>query len=636
MTLTRQLWIMLTLTAVLAFGGTFVISMLSARDYMSDQLRLKNLDNAASLALTLSQLDKDLATLELLVSAQFDSGHYRSIDISDLDGNPLVRRENPALHFAGPGWLTQLFPIHVEPGVAEIQDGWNRFARLTLQSDSSFVYLSLWQEASRLAFWFALGLLLSGGFGSLLLKRIVSPLNDVVGQAEAIGERRFIQIPIPKTREFSQVVRAMNALSDRIKHLLFDETERLEELRLKSHYDPLTGLLQRQYFMNHLESILSNEDESASGTLIFGRVSGLDRLNRSLGREVADQLLTRIGENLRRLTEDKDGWAVGRIGGADFALLVSNRQDVRTLAEKFSEQLHLSCHEASLGDEWLLPVGAITFSPSEDLSTLLSRTDGALISAEREGGLAVQIVGPDISALPLSDLKSWQAALHKALQAEDVCLAAYPVVGRSGELLYDECPIRLRINQAWQTAAVFMPWAARLGMLPVMDRLVVEKALSRLCDTTEGVGIHLSAESICDSIFCDALLTALQHSAADIKGTLWIGVPESAAFRHLEQFRKLCTLLKPFNCRIGVERVGNHLKRIGQLHDMGIDFIKIDASLIRDIDQQVGNQALVRGLCTVAHTIGLKVIAEGVRSESEKDYLPQLGLDGMTGPAVRI
>ncbi len=636
MTLTRQLWILLTLTAVLAFGGTFIISMFSARDYMAGQLRLKNQDNAASLALTLSQLDKDLATLELLVSAQFDSGHYRSIDISDMDGKPLVTRENPALHFQGPQWLPQLFPIRVEPGFAEIQDGWNRFGRLTLQSDSSFVYLSLWQETKRLAFWFALGLLLSGGVGSLLLKRIVSPLNDVVGQAEAIGERRFIQIAVPKTREFSRVVLAMNALSGRIQRLLSDEAERLEELRRKSHYDPLTGLLQRQPFMNHLDSLLSHEDASSSGILIFGRISGLDTLNRTLGREVTDQLLRRVGENLNSFIEDKEGCCAGRIGGSDFALLVPGRDDVLCLAQEFSEQLHLSGDEANLSDERLMPVGATTFAPGEELSVLLSRTDGAMISAEREGGLAIEIADPSLKTVPFSDLKSWKNALDGALHPEDVKLAHYPVMGRNGLILHEECPVRVRLNGEWQTAAVVMPWVSRLGLLPKMDRLVVEKALIRLSQDSEGVGIHLSAEAMCDKSFCSDLVSFLQRSNSGMKGTLWIEVPESAVFRHLTQFRFLCEALKPFNCRIGLEHVGNHLKRIGQLHDLGIDFIKIDASLIREIDQQVGNQALVRGLCTIAHTIGLQVIAEGVKTNAEKEYLPQLGLDGMTGPAIKI
>jgi diguanylate cyclase (GGDEF)-like protein len=634
MTLTRQLWILLTLIALLAFGGAFTLSMFSARDYMADQLRLKNQDNAASFALALSQLDKDAAILELLVSAQFDSGHYQSIILRDFDGNLLVARENPALKIPGPQWLPELFPMNVEPAVAEIQDGWNPFARLTLQSDSSFAYLSLWQETRRLAFWFALGLLLCGGLSSWLLRRIISPLDAVVGQAEAIGERRFIEIAQPKTREFSRLVLAMNALSKRVQSLLSDETERLEEFRRKSHYDPLTGLLQRQPFMNQLDALLSHEDESASGALVFGRFIGLEKLNRTLGREVVDQLLRRIGENLRRFVEDRDGWSVARLGGSDFALLVSGNEDVLTLANSFSEQLHLAGDVKNTGREQIFPVGATTFAPGEDLSALLSRVDGALISAEREGGMRIKTVDPSLNALPMTDLGSWETALRRALQPGGVKLTNYPVLGRDGELLYEECPVRVMLDDEWQTAAVIMPWVAKLGLMVQMDRLVVEKALIRLRDGAGGVGIHLSAEAMCDSGFLDGLTTALQRSAAEIKGCLWIQVPETAVFRHMEQFRLLCAALKPFECRIGIEHVGNHLKRIGELHDLGIDFIKIDASLIRDVDRQTGNQALVRGLCTIAHTIGLKVIAEGVRSAGEKEFVPQLGLDGMTGPGV--
>jgi len=636
MTLTRQLWILLTLTAVLAFGGTFIISMLSARDYMADQLRLKNQDNAASLALTLSQLEKDLGTLELLVGAQFDSGHYRSIEIQDMAGNSLVTRENSALTFSGPEWLPRLFPIAVPPGVVEIQNGWNRFGRLILQSDCSFAYLSLWEETRRLAFWFALGLLFSGSIGALLLKKIISPLTEVVAQAEAIGERRFIQIRLPKTQEFFKVVRAMNALSDRVRCLLQDETERLEELRLKSHYDPLTGLLQRQPFLNHLDSLLNHQEGTVSGALLIGRVAELEAINRASGREVADQLLSRIGENLRNLIRQHDGWSAGRIGGADFALLVAGERDVRALALQFSEQLHLSGNESNLEGERLMPVGGTVFEPGEDLSSLLSRTDGALIQAEREGGLAIGIAEPRANILGLTDLKSWRTTLQKALQPDQIKLAHYPVVGGDGELLHDECPVRIRINQEWQTAAMVMPWVARLGLLPQMDRLVVDKALMLLRETNQGIGIHISVESICDPQFRAGLTEALRLNSPPLKGTLWLEIPEAAVFRHLEQFRQLCAALQPYNCWIGLEHVGNHLKRLGQLHDLGLDFIKIDASLIRDIDQQVGNQALVRGLCTIAHTIGLQVIAEGVKTADEKDFLPQLGLDGMTGPAVRL
>lgn len=81
MSLTKQLWLAIGLVMALAFGGSMLVSVLSARHYLQQQLQVKNIDNATSLALALSQLDKDPVTVELQVAAQFDAGHYRFIQI---------------------------------------------------------------------------------------------------------------------------------------------------------------------------------------------------------------------------------------------------------------------------------------------------------------------------------------------------------------------------------------------------------------------------------------------------------------------------------------------------------------------------------------------------------------------------
>ena len=83
MSLTKQLWLAIGLVMALAFGGSMLVSVLSARHYLQQQLQVKNIDNATSLALALSQLDKDPVTVELQVAAQFDAGHYRFIRLTD-------------------------------------------------------------------------------------------------------------------------------------------------------------------------------------------------------------------------------------------------------------------------------------------------------------------------------------------------------------------------------------------------------------------------------------------------------------------------------------------------------------------------------------------------------------------------
>ena len=87
---------------------------------------------------------------------------------------------------------------------------------------------------------------------------------------------------------------------------------------------------------------------------------------------------------------------------------------------------------------------------------------------------------------------------------------------------------------------------------------------------------------------------------------------------------------------MGIEHIGHQLAKLGELHDVGIDYLKVDASFVRDVQNNPGNQTLLRTLCTVGHTIGVSVIAEGVNNAAEWEALKELGLDGATGPGISL
>ncbi len=635
MSLAKQLWIALFLIMLVTLGGTFMISTICARDYLEQQLYLKNLDNAGSLALTLSQMDKDPATLELLVSVQFDSGHYQSIRLTDPAGTVLVERANPPVELEVPDWFSRLVPIQVEQGSAPVQDGWNPFGTLTLQSHSRFAYEALWLQTGRLLFWFLTSLVAGGLFGTLLLRWVTRPLAGVVRQAEAIGMRKFIQIEKPKTREFRAVVRAMNRLSGRVKGMLEEESARLEKLRIEAHYDEVTGLLIRPQFINQVASVLAHDDASATGAIIIARIAELGQLNRSLGRKAADRLLQRMGEDLQAYTEKQIGWVAGRLNGADFSLLATGSDDAKTVAEDVARLLHAVVGELHLDGERMLPVGGTIFEPGESLSAVLARADNALLAAEQTGSSAVQISRPETSELSISDHASWRAALSFALQKDDLKLGQYPVTDTRGKLLHFESPVRVLIDGAWRHAALVLPWAARLGLLPLFDSMVLQAALRSIKEKGFPLGVNISPEALCDSGFRDEVYQFLKKSP-ELAGMLWLEVPEYVAYRQLNEFRTFCNVLKPLGCRIGLEHVGHHFSRISEMHDLGLDYIKVDGSLIRDVHTNPASQAILRGLCTIAHTIGMTVIAEGVQTDDELRCLPDLGLDGMTGPAVRL
>lgn len=634
MSLIRQLWIAIILVMMLSFGGSFIVSTLLARNYLTEQLHLKNIDNASALALSMAQMPKDPVTVELLISAQFDTGHYEFIRLVDPRGNLIIERVHATSDNLVPSWFVRLIDLSTEPGVAQVQDGWHQFGTLILKSHSRFAHQSLWQGTIRLTLWFIGGVLLTGVVGSLLLRIITRPLGKVVEQAEAIGARRFITVDEPRTLELRTVVSSMNALSNRVGAMLSEEAERLEQLRHQTQHDPLTGLLNRDQFLKRAKALLQREDKSSSGVLVVARITDLSRINRDSRREIADQLLYLSAQNLSTLTKAQDNWTLARLSGSDFALLAPTENDALTLAQRVAELMTQTMTDM-IKDQPVLPaIGATQFSPGEELAELLSRVDGALASAEQAGNGIPVIIERGLPQ-PATTLAGWRQLIETALADQQLRLAAFPVVDNRGALLHMEAPARMLIADVWQSAGVFMPWAARLGLLPQIDSQTLKLALGMIAKQGKPVGINLSAESLTDTVFRNELIRSLQHSP-QLAQQLWIEVPEAGAYRNLSEFRALCLALKPLGCKVGLEHVGHQFSRMAALNDLGLDYVKIDASIIRDIDQNPGSQALVRGLCLISHSIGLMIIAEGVSSEAERTLLPSLGIDGMTGPAIRL
>jgi hypothetical protein len=173
MSLKTQLWIAVAALMLLSLLVSVGVSTVSAHNYLSKQLHLKNVDNAASLALSLTQLPKDEATVELALAAQFDTGHYRLIRLVNPRGELMQERSNFVDPEGVPQWFVRMMAFDIEPGVAHISQGWSQFGVLTVESQTSYAYESLWDGTLKLAMIFAGGVVLIGLLGTLFLNRTV-------------------------------------------------------------------------------------------------------------------------------------------------------------------------------------------------------------------------------------------------------------------------------------------------------------------------------------------------------------------------------------------------------------------------------------------------------------------------------
>lgn len=638
MSLIKQLWLAIILILALASSGSFILSTLSGKQYLEKQLQMKNNDNAITLALSMTQLPKDPVTLDLLLSAQFDSGYYEHILLTDTSGNILSERKNKINKTYAPQWFVNAIPLEVEAGVAEIQEGWSQFGTLKVESNTSFAYNKLWDATIQIALWVLLIGLMSCYLGGQLLKKILKPLDEVVEQAKAIGDSRFIMIKVPKTKEFKAVVNAMNTLSNRVKKTVSEESARLDQLRLDNNYDHVTGLMNYEYFVKKVNASISHEEYFNEGAMVITRILNIAEIDQKLGYKETNQLLKTISNALQELCAKTPTLCAGRLSGADFSVFSSQPADCYTLGTSINSAFEKVSNIT--GQDILVDFLTIStrVTKSDSAENIIDSIDHVLDDIGTEASNHLHVINSgELHQYQDHTLQEWKNLLTSALDNKRIKLESYPVVNQVGELIHYESPVRLQLatDGKWFCAGEFITWADKLDLINRVDELVLQTAVNSLANGAQAIGLNISASAICNPAFIDAAMTNIKQQI-QIANKLYFEVPEQSAFDHFSEFRQFCATVKALGCKVGIEHVGTRISRLGELHDLGLDYIKIDASFIRDINKNEANKTLLRGLCMIAHSIGVIAIAEGVQNNEEISTLKLIGIDGMTGPGISI
>jgi len=634
MSLMRQLWLAVIISTVMAFAGSLLLSIWSAQGYLTQQLERKNIDVANSLALSMTQQQKDPVTLELQVTALFDTGYYQTISVVDPFGKVIFQRIQDKSEASVPGWFTRSFPIGSKPGLAQISDGWKQYGTVKVISHTQFAYQALWEQTRRLLFWFCLGGGIMGFLGTFALRTIGRSLNDVVNQAGAIGERRFITIAEPRTPELRALAHAMNGMVERVRQMFSEAAVRLDELLRRVNHDQLTGLPNRDYFMAYFRQQLASDETARRGVLAVMRLPDLNDLNEALGRDGTDRLLKEIGQIFTDSSRQHEGALPGRVKAGDIAMLLPGESNPivvsQWLKKIFDEQLVPKW--TRLADMYHL--GVVLFEHDSNIGDILSRVDHALALAEGEGANTSHAISSDVQ---MNDIpgEQWRALITQAVNAGNLKLAFYPVINQAGLILHQEGVVRMQAEpgKPLMTAGEFMPVAAHLNLTALIDLEVIRLAIRHLSAITEDVAVNLSAETIGNWTFRSDLSKLLRSNPQSC-ARLWFEVTEYGAFKHFGAFKDICLMLKDFGCHVGIEQFGQRLSESHKLTEVGLDYVKIHPGLVHGIEENPGSQEFLDRFCGVAHAVGVIVIAVGVRSEAELTILKSLGIDGATGPAI--
>jgi diguanylate cyclase (GGDEF)-like protein len=632
MSLIRQIWLLLLMTLALALAGSFGISVQSARGYLTTQVSQKNNDMAQALSLTLSQQRGDHTSMELLLAAQFDTGYYEQIRWLNAQGQVEMERVRPAGDGDVPAWFVRWVKIDPAPGVAQLTDGWKQLGRLEVRSLTSEAYAQLWRSSGLTALLLAVLGLVAGMVAYLGVRRIDRPLAATVQQAMALTERRFVTISEPNVPELRDVTRAMNLMVGRLKSMFDEQAGQVELLRRQANCDALTGVSNRAHFMGRLKVMLGAEDGSAGGVLVLVRLCDLQGINRAVGRVDADTVIQHTARAVLESASRSQGFEVGRLNGSDFAVLLPDAQSLREAAVDAAARLRNVLRQ--LDGEAVAVVGAVRWWHGAPVSSLLAAADQALARAEARGPFAVDLDDGGEGMAMGED--AWRQRIEQALDRGGAELVEFPLVDAGGNLIHRECPLRLRFDGTPEPvlAAQWLPMARRTQLTSRIDLVAVSMALSAIAQDGMARAVNLCPSSLTDSGFVPQL-RALLASRADLVPGLWLEISEAGAMRNLALVRALVEQCHALGARVGLEHAGAELTDTSALLEAGLDFVKLDASLVDGIAQDAARSQHVSSTVRMLHGIGLAVYAEGVVREEDAQAMWQCGLDGLTGPVVK-
>ena len=633
MSLIRQIWLLLVGALLLAFVASVGVAIESARDTLQTQLRLKNSDNAASLALALSQQKGEPQLMELLMAAQFDTGFYRSIRFTTAEGKVSFERDKSMAPVRAPAWFAAMLPIDSVPGVAQVSDGWRALGSVQVVTHTAFAHDELWVGSTRAVFALAVVLVLALLIGRVVVDRIRRPLDDAVAQAQSLVNGEFVTVREPRVPELQRLTMAMNTMVARLKLIFEAQARQVESLRREAHSDPLTGLANRKHFMAQLSATLQGEDVAAESGLVLLRVIDLAGINRLLGHAATDRMIIAVAQTLAAYADRVPGCHVGRLNGSDFALCLPVGDVATETAEAVSHALQATLPAFGSGID--VALGAVEMRRDMAIGQAMGAADAALARAESRGAFAVEsaATGSDAEVSSLGE-GAWRKGIGDALASMGrMKLVGFPVLDAKGQLVHLECPLRMQFdaNGPFETAARWLPLALRARLTAHIDERAVELAIDAIARDGHPRCVNISSASLGDSAFASRLRARLMESPAEAR-KLWVEVPESAGVEQFAQVQELAHQLRPAGAKVGLEHAGERLSRIERLFEAGLDYVKLDASVVQGVAADVQRANYLRSVVAMLHGLSMQAQAEGVADEEDAKALWALGIDAITGP----
>lgn len=642
MTLYRQLLLFTVFLFSVLLLGVWLEKLHSTRSFLVNQLESHAQDTATSLGLSLSSVVAagDLPSAETMINAVFDRGYYRRIALQDINGNILIEKELKVGFEGVPDWFIQLIPVSTPNTDALIMAGWSQTGRLYVESHPGYAYKTLWETALRISGYFLATFALVLVTGAVVLKLLLKPLKLLERQAEAICRKEYsIQQDLPKTRELRRVVITMNRMTAKVRDMFAEQSRIAERLRRNAYSDALTGLGNRRYIQGQVEAHFEKASESDFGALALVHILELQEMNALNGFEAVDNLLKRVADVIRKSTESVSKVVLARLTGGDFAIFLPelNGADVAEIIDSMNAGIGRISDENIVERKNIANIGCAFYERKPSFAQLLAEADSALQAACQKGPNRWVLNNLFTDDSVTKGKNWWKDTLERVLESRSVFLYGQPVVDAKSTNMILHREVLARISAQTDeivNAGVFVPMAQRLGLMSLLDQLVISLVFDHIKDGTlsNRIAVNISPVSLADKEFVEWILYKLKTVSSD-SITLIFEMAEYSAVQNLEVVKSFSSEVRKSGHAIGLDHFGQSFSNFGYLKSLRPEYVKIDRGFMQELDAEGGSDSefFIDALCSVAHSLDIRVIAEGVENASLVDRLLELNIDAFQG-----
>ena len=421
-----------------------------------------------------------------------------------------------------------------------------------------------------------------------------------------------------------------------------DVTERealAQRLIDQAQHDPLTGFANRLLFREQLAAAVQSSSAADEKLAVLCMdIQRFKRVNDVYGPRVGDACIQRIASLLLSHVHSID--LLARTGGDEFTLVMTGIKSAAAAEQVAVELRNVLTQRLQVNDysiQLSLSMGlAVCPDDGTDADALWRSAESALLQAQSTGGGQIVWLSPEVSKAAEKQIEI-ETYMRKALDEGGYHLAYQPIYGFDGQLQGLEALLRLTHPQYGPISpADFIPIAEETGLIVPLGQWVIEQACRQLLLwRNQGMrmvplAVNLSVLQLMRVDFAERLMETFDKYGIDPQA-MHLEVTETAAMLNLDEVAQRMTALSALGVTFSLDDFGTGHSSLARLHQLRLSILKIDRSFINDLRRKQGTYTIVQSILSMAHSLGQRVVAEGVETEEQLDCLRELHCDLLQG-----